>query len=105
MDRRTISSAIENGLARGERTIERNLRDEIRAAVDRLLGERHLLAPGPDDEERIRVLIRDHVETYQRRAVTTNAPLLVDPESVEKRLFDGLLRLGILQPLVEDPAV
>jgi pilus assembly protein CpaF len=92
-------------IASSDRALERALREEIRVALDRLLGERHLLMPGPDDEERIRVLIRDHVAGYQRRAVTTNAPLLADPEAVEQRLFDGLLRLGILQPLVDDPTI
>lgn len=105
MDRRTMPTANAKGLASGDRAIERVLREEVRAAVDRLLGEQHLLTPGPDDEERIRVLIRDHVEAYQRRAVTTNAPLLADPEAIEKRLFDGLLRLGILQPLMDAPDV
>jgi pilus assembly protein CpaF len=81
------------------------LRDEIRIAVSRLLGERELLMPGPDDEERIRVLIREHVSAFQRRAATTNTPLLTDPVGVERRLFDGLLRLGILQPFMEEPTV
>ena len=88
-----------------ERAAERGLREEVRAAVSRLLGERQLLAPGPEDEERIRALIREHVAAYQRRAATTNAPLLTDPEGVERRLFDGLLRLGILQPFMDAPTV
>ena len=88
-----------------DRGSERGLRDEIRAAVSRLLGERQLLAPGRDDEERIRAIIQDHVDAYQRRAATTNSPLLLDPEGVKRRLFDGLLRLGILQPLIEAPAL
>lgn len=88
-----------------DRGPERGLRDEIRAAVSRLLGERQLLAPGRDDEERIRAIIQDHVDAYQRRAATTNSPLLLDPEGVKRRLFDGLLRLGILQPLIEAPAL
>lgn len=88
-----------------ERAAERALREEVRAAVSRLLGERQLLAPGPEDEERIRALIREHVAAYQRRAATTNAPLLTDPEGVERRLFDGLLRLGILQPFMDAPTV
>ena len=88
-----------------ERAAERALREEVRAAVSRLLGERQLLTPGPEDEERIRALIREHVAAYQRRAATTNAPLLTDPEGVERRLFDGLLRLGILQPFMDAPTV
>src|SRR5947209_6086797 len=88
-----------------DRTAERTLRDEVRAAVSRLLGEQQLLVPGSADEERIAALIRERVRAYQRRAAMTNAPLLVDPESVEQRLFDGLLRLGILQPLMDDGTV
>src|SRR5262249_2993129 len=88
-----------------ERAAERSLREEVRAAVSWLLGERQLPAPAPDDEERIRALIRERIAAHQRRAAPTNAPLLADPEATERRLFDGLLRLGILQPYVEDAAV
>ncbi len=88
-----------------DRSAERALRQEIHEAVSRLLGERELVAPGPDDEERIRVLIDDRISAYQRRAVSTNAPLVVDPDGVKRRLFDGLLRLGILQPLMERSSV
>ncbi len=73
--------------------------------MSRLLGDRRLLSPDREDEERIRTLIREQVATYQRRAATTNSVLLQDPEGVEQRLFDGLLRLGILQPLMEAPNV
>src|SRR5690349_25135931 len=88
-----------------DRVGERSLRAEIRAEVARLLGERQLLEPGAEDEARIRNLIHDRVAAYQRRAAATNAPLLFDPDAVEQRLFDGLLRLGILQPLMDDPGV
>jgi len=88
-----------------DRPIERTLRAEVRREVSRLLDERQLLAPGPGDEERIRALIRDHVAAYQRRAATTNSPLLADPQGIERRIFDGLLRLGILQPLMDASSV
>src|SRR4051812_1101 len=88
-----------------DRTAEQGLRDEVRAAVSRLLGEQQLLVPGSADEERIAALIRERVAAYQRRAAMTNAPLLIDPDAVEQRLFDGLLRLGILQPLMDDGTV
>jgi len=88
-----------------DRTGERALREEIRGEVSRLLGERQLLEPRPEDEVRIRTLIRDRVAAYQRRAAATNAPLLLDADAVEQRLFDGLLRLGILQPLMDAPNV
>lgn len=88
-----------------DRSAERTLRDEVRAAVSRLLGEQQLLVPSAADEERIATLIRERVAAYQRRAAMTNAPLLIDPEAVEQRLFDGMLRLGILQPLMDDATV
>ncbi len=102
----TLPASV-SGLARPstDRAAERALRQEIQVEVGRLLGERHLVTPEREDEERIRALIRERVAIYQRRAATTNAPLLVDPEWVEQRLFDGLLRLGILQPLMEAPEV
>lgn len=103
----TTSPRLADGssIPRGDRAIERVLRDEIRAEVNRLLGERQLLVPGPEDEARIQTLIREHVAVYQRRAATTNATLLSDPEGIERRIFDGLLRLGILQPFMDAPTV
>ncbi len=88
-----------------DRLGERALREAIRGEVSRLLGERQLLLPGPADEERIRALIRERVGAYQRRATATNTPLLADAEGVERRIFDALLRLDILQPLMDAPEV
>jgi pilus assembly protein CpaF len=101
----TIATQRERPPVSLDRAAERALRDEVQAAVSRLLGEQQLLAPGSADEERISALIRERVAAYQRRAAMTNAPLLVDPEGVERRLLDGLLRLGILQPLMDDVTV
>ena len=103
-----LSPALEADRSTGsalDRPAERGLRAEVRREVSRLLDERQLLAPGPGDEERIQAIIRDHVAAYQRRAATTNAPLLSDPSGTERRIFDALLRLGILQPLMDAPAV
>src|SRR5581483_7551253 len=88
-----------------DRAAERELREEVRAELDKLLGQRHLLAPGPEDERHVRTLIHERVEAFQRRAVGTNTPRLIDQDGVEQRIFDGLLRLGILQPLMDDPGV
>lgn len=85
--------------------MERALRQEIRAEVGRLLGERQLFVPDPADEARIRALIHEKVAAHQRRAFTTGELVLRDPDAVEARLFDGLLRLGILQPLMDDPEI
>jgi len=92
--------------ARGaDRVAERELREEIRGELSRLLSDRQLIAPRSDDAERIRTLIHDRVEAYRRRATARNAPGLDDPDAVERRLFDGLLRLGALQPLMDAPEV
>ncbi len=90
-----------HGPAHLDRAVERDLRQEIREAVNRFLDERQVFSPGPEDEARIRALIHDRVAAYQRRAATVNAPMLLDPDGVEQRLFDSLLRLGILQPWIE----
>ncbi|MGD9891043.1 MAG: CpaF family protein [Dehalococcoidia bacterium] len=99
------ASADGHGVPGSDRASLRALREEVRSAVGRLLGEWQLLTPGPEDEERIRILIQDAVAAHQRRAATTNTPLLTDPSGVERRLFDELLRLGILQPFVEASVV
>lgn len=100
------SPPVPNRLAlHADRDAERRLRDLVREKVDRLLGERGLLAPGRDEEEQIRAIIHEHVEAYQHRAATTNQPLLADATGVEQRLFDSLLRLGILSPLMDDPSI
>jgi len=101
----TLSRPAETWLTGADRAAERALREEVRSAVDRLLGDGQLLAAGPEDEERIRVLIHDRVADHQRRAASTNAPLLADAERVERRLFDGLLRLGILQPYMDAASI
>jgi len=88
-----------------DRAAERALREEVSAAASRLLDERQLVAPGPEEEAQIRALISEAVARWQRRAATLNTPPLVDPDAVAKRLFDSLLRLGRLQPFLEAPDV
>lgn len=87
------------------RAAERALRDEIRREIDALLDARGALVPGREEEGRIRALITERVAAHQRRAAGTNTPPLPDPDGVARRLFDDLLRLGPLQPLMDDPAV
>jgi pilus assembly protein CpaF len=94
-----------SGVSPGDRQAERSIASEIRAEVSRLLGEREMLTPGPEDEARIRSLIREHVERYQRKVATLGETLISDPQALERRLFDGLLRLGLLQPLMDDPEI
>jgi pilus assembly protein CpaF len=84
---------------------ERALRAEVREAVGRLLDERQLLAPQPDQAQRIRALVREHLLAYQRRAATAGAPVIADPAGVEQRLVDSVLGLGPLEPLLRDEEV
>ncbi len=92
-------------LSASDRAAERLVRERVVEAVGRFLGDGRLLAPGGQDEERVRAIIDDEVAAYDRRAVTTNGPLLVDAEAVRRRLFDSVFGLGILQPLMDDPRV
>jgi pilus assembly protein CpaF len=92
-------------IAATDRAAERFIRDRVAEAVSKWLGEGRLLAPGSQDEARVSALIDDEVASYERRAVTTNRPLLVDPDGLKRRLFDAVFGLGILQPLMDDPRV
>ena len=88
-----------------DRAAERLIRERVSDAVSRALGDGQLPAPGAKEEDRVRIIIDEEVAAYERRAVTTNGPLLVDAESVKRRLFDAVFGLGILQPLMDDPRV
>jgi pilus assembly protein CpaF len=88
-----------------DRAAERVIRERVAEAVTRALGEGHFVAPRGEDQARVRAIIDDEVAAYERRAVTTNAPLLVDPDGVRRRLFDGVFGVGLLQPLMDDPTV
>jgi pilus assembly protein CpaF len=94
-----------SALSASDRAAERVIRERVVETVSRSLGDGRLLAPGGQDEERVRAIIDDEVVAYDRRAVTTNGPLLVDAEAVRRRLFDSVFGLGILQPLMDDPRV
>jgi pilus assembly protein CpaF len=88
-----------------DRAAERLIRERVAESVGRSLGDGRLLAPTGQDEERVRVLIDEEVAAHERRAVTTNAALLMDADAVKRRLFDAVFGLGILQPLMDDPRV
>ncbi len=89
-----------------QRGAERLLRDDARLAVDRFLHAGRILTPTPDDEERIRGLIRDLVRAYQvGQAGLTNGLQLVDPAATIARLTDDVLGMGILESLMRDPTV
>ena len=88
-----------------DRTAERLIRERLVDAVGRSLGDGRLLTAGGQDEERVRALIDEEVSAYDRRAVTTNGPLLLDPPAGKRRLFDSVFGMGILQPLMDDARV
>jgi pilus assembly protein CpaF len=99
-----VTAASTEGTS-SDRLIERRLREALRTEVGDLLRDRQLLWPGAAEREQIRLLIGDRVAAHQRRAANTNTPLHSDPFGAERRLFDALLGLGTLQPLMDDPAV
>ncbi len=80
-----------------DRAAERLIRERVVESVSHSLGDGRLLTPSPQDEARVRAVIDEEVAGYERRAVTTNGPLLVDAEVVKQRLFDSVFGLGILQ--------
>ena len=88
-----------------DRLAERALRAEVRDEIRRLLGDGQLQSPDAENEETIRLLIGERVAEFQRRQAVTNGTLLADPAGLEKRLFDGFLRMGILQPYMDDPTI
>ena len=88
-----------------DRLAERSLRAELRDEIRRMLGEGQLQSPDAENEQAIRRLIGERVAEHQRRQAVTNGTLLADPAGLEQRLFDGFLRMGILQPYMEDPRV
>jgi pilus assembly protein CpaF len=93
------------GLQPADRAAERFIRERVAEAVSHSLGDGRLLAPGGQEEERVRAIIEEEVAAHERRAVTTNGPLLLDADAVRRRLFDAIFGLSILQPLMDDPRV
>ncbi|HEV7661948.1 MAG TPA: ATPase, T2SS/T4P/T4SS family [Chloroflexota bacterium] len=88
-----------------DRAAERLIRERVADAVSSSLGDGRMFAPDSQDERRVRSIIDNEVAAYERRAVTTNGPLLLDADGVKRRLFDSVFGLGILQPLMDDPRV
>lgn len=85
--------------------LERALREELRTEISRFVGERQVLSFGVEEEARVREMIRARLAGHGREAANNNTPQLPDPEAVEERIFNALLRLGPLQPLMDDEAV
>jgi pilus assembly protein CpaF len=91
-------------LPAGDRQAARQLREEVRAGIERLLAEQPLSTVGPQEEQRVYALITERVAAFQRRSVSANQPLLIDPVAVEQWLFNEFLRYGPLTALMQDPA-
>ncbi|MCC7368819.1 MAG: CpaF family protein [Chloroflexi bacterium] len=93
-----------------EREAERALRDAVRAALDGrvrqgTLDEGRMLRPGPEEEAEVRKEIRRLIAEHQRVARTSGGVVLADEAATEARLVDALLKLGILQPLLDDGSI
>lgn len=83
------------------RAIRTDVQDELRRTIDADAW----FAPGPAEIEQARRLIADRIAAADRGAATLGQPPLADPGTLAQRLFDDLLGLGPLQPLLDDPSV
>lgn len=84
-----------------ERSIRRDVRDELR----RVIGIEALTEPGPAEIEQVKRVIADRIEAANRQAAAAGEPPLSDSDALARRIFDDILGLGPLQPLLDDPAV
>ncbi len=90
----------------GLREVERRLREELREPVARYAQSRGSLTPTPEDGQRVMRMICDRLAEYAREAAHDDVlPSLPDPEGSARRIYDGLLGVGILQELMDDPEV
>ncbi len=88
-----------------DRPIIRRLRRQVRERLAQLDAE-----SGPalelENEARVRHIVHEVVDTYQRRTLsTTNTPRLTDPEAAEKALISDLLGAGPLQVFMDDATI
>ena len=90
---REVPASLDGWPPEADQPIVRRLRHDVRQALSRLSGdEEH------SDPARVRQLIRDYIETYQRRAFsTTNTPRLIVARAAERALIADFLGLGILE--------
>ena len=82
---------------------EQAIRSEVQEEFRRAIDADALFTPGPADVEHARRLIGERIAAAQRQAATLGEPPIADPDSLARRLFDDLLGLGPLQPLLDDP--
>jgi pilus assembly protein CpaF len=84
--------------------VERTVRRRVRDALGELWDE----VPTADAaarEQQVRETVRRTLAAYNREAVTTNEPLLSDPDDFERVLLGEMFGLGRLQSLMDDPQV
>lgn len=84
---------------------EQAIRTEVQEALRRPADGDPSFTSGSADADRARRLIAERITATQRRAVTLGEPPLPEPDALARRIFDDLLGLGPLQPLLDDPAV
>jgi pilus assembly protein CpaF len=84
-----------------ERVIRREVREELRRVID----IEALTQPGPAELEQVKRIIADRIEAANRQAATAGEQPLADAGVLAQRIFDDILGLGPLQPLLDDPAV
>jgi MinD-like ATPase involved in chromosome partitioning or flagellar assembly len=88
-----------------DRPITRLLRRQLRERLAQMDAD-----GGPtieiENEARVRLVAREIVEDYQRRALsTTDTPRLADAEAAEKELVSDQLGAGPLQVFMDDPSI
>src|SRR6266851_65565 len=89
------------GVPDEDRPIVRELRQRVRQELARLDDDKQTV-----DDPRIRQVIREQIESHQRRAFsTTNTPRLVDAAAAERALIADFLGRGPLEPYLEDPRI
>ncbi len=91
--------------APGREASEAAIRSEVREQLRELLDAEALLQPGPAEYEQVERLARERIAAADRRAANLGLPPLADPGGLTRRILDGLLGLGPLQPLLDDPSV
>jgi pilus assembly protein CpaF len=96
-----------SGLAQAEarRERERALREEVREELRRVMAVDALAEPGPAEVERVRRIVVERIDGFNRRALAAGEPPLTDTQGLAQRILDDILGLGPLQPLLDDPAV
>lgn len=100
--------ALAPAVSPNDRLAERALLSEAREGIGQLLGDGAAsgwITPTRDEETRVRAMLQQKVDLYERRAATANTPGVDDPAGLVQRLFDRLLRMGVLQTWMDSELV